>query len=174
MKKRINIHGLGRYIHRYGLLTLMAAPLTLGACSVLQSKPAVEESAADVNLNSSWHARIASPLQLAGAVQMSGSASMAPGTKRGTTEVILKLANTAPGGVHPWAIHRGQCSADNGVFGAFDNYAPLRVGSDGKGISSATVAVDTPAVGNYFVSVQASPANRTLTVACGNLAAPTT
>lgn len=173
MQKRINIYGLGGYIHRYGLLALVAAPLTLGACSVLQSKPAVEENAANFNLNSSWHALIASPAQLAGAVQMSGSASMAPGAKRGTTKVMLKLANTAPGGVHPWAIHFGQCSADEGVFGALDNYPPLRIGSDGEGASSATVAIDTPATGKYFVSVQASPANSTLTVACGNLAAPT-
>lgn len=105
---------------------------------------------------------------------MSGSASMAPGSKRGTTQVALNLGNTAPGGLHPWAIHLGQCSADEGVFGEPQNYPPLRVSSDGTGASSATVAINTPASGNYFVSVQASPANSALTVACGNLAAPTT
>ncbi len=104
---------------------------------------------------------------------MSGSASMAPGKKRGTTEIVLKLGNSSPGGVHPWAIHVGQCGADEGVFGALDNYPPLSISSDGTGVSSATVAVDTPATGNYFVSVRASAANRELTVGCGNLAAPT-
>ena len=70
-------------------LALVAAALTLGACSTFQPKSAVEESATNVTLNSSWHARIASPSELAGAVQMNGSASMAPGTKRGTTEVAM-------------------------------------------------------------------------------------
>lgn len=153
---------------------LVAAALALCACSVFQPKPAVEQSATDVTLNSTWHARIASPSELAGAVQMNGSASMAPGVKRGTTEVVLTLGNTSPGGVHPWAIHRGQCGEDKGVFGAEEDYPPLRVGTDGTGSSRATVALDTPGGGDYFVSVQASPANHELTVACGNLAAPTT
>lgn len=159
-------------IHRSA--ALVVAALALSACSLMQPKPADRVSAADVNLNSSWHANIASPPDLAGAVQMSGSASMAPGTKRGTTEIVVKLGNSSPGGVHPWAIHLGQCGADEGVFGALDNYSPLNVNSDGTGVSSATVALDTPTAGTYFVSIQASPANRELTVGCGNLAAPTT
>jgi hypothetical protein len=152
---------------------IAAAALTLGACSAFQPKSAVDIGTADVTLNSSWHAHIASPSDLAGAVQMNGSASMAPGVKRGTTEVVMKLGNTSPGGVHPWAIHRGQCGEDEGVFGALEDYPPLRVGADGTGTSRARVALDTPSAGDYFVSVQASPANPDLTVACGNLAAPT-
>jgi len=69
-------------------LALIATALTLGACSVFQPKSAVEMGTADATLNSSWHARIASPSELAGAVQMNGSASMAPGVKRGTTEIV--------------------------------------------------------------------------------------
>jgi hypothetical protein len=169
---KINIVGVSMTSLRS--FALVATALALGACAVLQPKSAVEESSKNVTLNSSWHARIASPSELAGAVQMNGSASMAPGTKRGTTEVAMTLGNTSPGGVHPWAIHRGQCGADEGVFGALENYPPLRVGSDGTGSSRATVSLDTPTGGDYFVSVQASPANHELTVACGNLAAPTT
>ena len=41
-------------------------------------------------------------------------------------------------------------------------------------MAASSVALDTPIAGNYFVSVQASAANRELTVGCGNLAAPTT
>ncbi|MHB8816039.1 MAG: hypothetical protein ACYDAE_22645 [Steroidobacteraceae bacterium] len=155
-------------------LAVVTTALALGACSEFQPKSAVQMSTTNVTLNSSWHARIASPSELAGAVQMNGSASMAPGVKRGTTEVVMTLGNTSPGGVHPWAIHRGQCGADKGVFGAQEDYPPLRVGTDGTGSSRATVALDTPDGGDYFVSVQASPANYDLTVACGNLAAPTT
>ena len=105
---------------------------------------------------------------------MKGSASMAPGTKRGTTQVVLNLGNTAPGGLHPWAIHLGQCSQDEGVFGEPQNYPPLHVSANGTGQANATVAINTPISGSYFVSVQASSANSELTVACGNLAAPTT
>ncbi len=155
-------------------IALLATALTLGGCSAFQPRSAVKMSAADVTLNSSWHARIASPSDLSGAVQMNGSASMAPGVKRGTTEVVMKLGNTSPGGVHPWAIHLGQCGADDGVFGAPQDYPPLRVGADGRGSSKATVALNTPTGGDYFVSVQASPTNEELTIACGNLAAPTT
>ena len=88
-------------------LALLAAALTLGACTAPQPKLVDEVSGADVNLNSRWHATIASPAELAGAVQMNGSASMAPGVKQETTQVVLKLGNTSPGGIHPWAIHRG-------------------------------------------------------------------
>ena len=59
------------------------------------------------------------------------------------------------------------------MFGALDNYQPLTVGSDGKGSSNANVALDTPATGDYYVTVRASAANGETTVACGNLAAPT-
>jgi hypothetical protein len=170
----MKINGVGVAVTGLRSLALVAATLALGACSAFQPKSAVHMSAANVTLNSSWHARIASPSDLAGAVQMNGSASMAPGEKRGTTEVAMTLGNTAPGGVHPWAIHRGQCGADEGVFGALENYPPLRVGADGTGSARATVVLDTPTGGDYFVSVQASPANHELTVACGNLAAPTT
>jgi len=58
----------GAYIQSRSL-ALVAVVLTLGACSVLQPKPAVEISAADVNFNTRWHARIASPAELAGVVQ---------------------------------------------------------------------------------------------------------
>jgi hypothetical protein len=154
-------------------LVPVAVALILGACSLVEPKPAVQVSDADVNLNSRWHASVASPAELAGVVQMSGSASMSPGSKQGTTHVMLKVANSSPGGLHPWAIHLGQCGADEGVFGALDNYQPLSVSSDGTGLSSANVGVETPTTGSYFVSVQASAANNGMTVACGNLAAPT-
>jgi hypothetical protein len=174
MKKVISPNSLRAHLSGSLPFVVVATALALGACSVISPKPAVQLSAKDVNLNSSWHANIASPPDLAGAIQMSGAASMAPGVKRGTTQVVLSLGNTAPGGLHPWAIHLGQCSQDEGVFGDPQNYPPLRVSSDGTGKSDAIVAINTPLSGSYFVSVQASPANSGLTVACGNLAAPTT
>jgi hypothetical protein len=155
------------------LLMLAVSAFALTACNPFRHEPAVEVSTKDENLNSRWHANLATPANLAGAVQMNGSASMAPGTKRGNTTVSLDLANATPGGVHPWQLHRGQCDSDEGVFGSADAYQAATVGRDGRATSSATVPIDTPTTGNYFVIVRASAANDAMTVACGNLAPPT-
>jgi hypothetical protein len=143
----------------------------LAACS---QQAAVELSTGDAALNSRWHANLASPATLAGIVQMSGSASMAPASV-GSTIVTLDLANASPGGVHPWEVRAGQCGSeyDGGVFGETDAYEPLEVGSDGQVRGSATVAMETPESGRYFVVVHASEVNSETVVACGNLAAPT-
>lgn len=130
-------------------------------------------SARDVNLNARWHANLASPANLAGAVQMTGSATMAPGSNRGNTTVTLSLANASPGGVHPWALHYGQCGNDQGVFGSDGDYKAIEIGGDGRGTASARVSQETPTTGSYYVTVQASAANRETTIACGNLAPPT-
>ena len=155
------------------LLTLAVSAIALAACNPFHHKPAVEVSSSDANLNTRWHANLATPADLAGAVQMSGSASMAPGSNSGNTTVSLRLANAAPGGLHPWAVHRGQCGADQGVFGPSDAYTPVKVNDDGRASASATLPLETPTTGAYFVSVRASAANGEMTVACGNLAPPT-
>jgi hypothetical protein len=87
--------------------------------------------------------------------------------------VVLDLANATPGGLHPWQLHRGQCDADEGVFGNAESYQAAKVGKDGRATSSANVAFDTPTAGSYFVIVRASAANDARTVACGNLVPPT-
>jgi hypothetical protein len=155
------------------LLLLAVSAFALTACSPFRHEPAVEVSTKDANLNSRWHANLATPASLAGAVQMNGSASMAPGTKGGNTTVTLDLANATPGGVHPWQLHRGRCESDDGVFGTADAYQAAEVGRDGRATSSATVPIETPTTGSYFVIVRASAANDAMTVACGNLAPPT-
>jgi len=157
--------------HRLLLLAVSAFALT--SCNPFRHDPAVEVSAKDENLNSRWHANLATPAELAGAVQINGSASMAPGTKSGNTTVVLDLANATPGGLHPWQLHRGQCGSDDGVFGAADLYHAAKVGRDGHATSSANVPILTPTTGSYFVIVRASAANDAVTVACGNLAPPT-
>jgi len=157
--------------HRFLMLAVSA--FALAACNPFHRKPAVEMSARDVNLNSRWHATLTSPSELAGAVQMNGSVSMAPGSNSGNTNVSLRLANAAPGGVHPWAVYRGQCGADEGLFGPVEAYKAIRVGDDGRAATSATIPLPTPTAGTYFVSVRASAANGEMVVACGNLAPPT-
>ena len=158
-----------------GLLAATLAVLATTACNPFHRDPAVEMSADDPTLNSRWHANLASPGGLAGAVQMSGSASMAPGAERTQTVVTLDLANASPGGLHPWGLHRGRCGTgtDYGVFGPGDEYKPLKVDGNGRASGSATIDRPIPRTGEYFVVVQASTANSGTVVACGNLASPT-
>lgn len=160
-------------MYNYRLLLLAVSALTLASCNPFRHESAVEVSTKDENLNSRWHANLATPANLAGVVQMKGSASMAPGSTDGSTMVMLDLANATPGGLHPWQLHRGQCGADEGVFGAADLYRAAKVSNDGHATSSANVPLITPTTGNYFVVVRASAANNAVTVACGNLAPPT-
>src|SRR5688572_1308466 len=83
-----------------GSLMLTVAAFALVSCNPFRNDTAVQVSTKDENLNSRWHANLATPAELAGAVQMNGSASMAPATKSGNTTVVLALANATPGGLH--------------------------------------------------------------------------
>jgi hypothetical protein len=161
------------YIRRTTAVAL--ALLTSAACSTFGRDPVVEVNAQDATLNTRWHANLASPASLAGAVQMRGSASMAPSADRSGTDVTLSLANASPGGLHPWAVHRGQCGEgmDDGVFGRSEAYQALEVAADGLADGAATVPLLTPRTGSYFVVIHASVANLETVVACGNLAPPT-
>jgi hypothetical protein len=160
-------------MHNHRVLMLAVSAFALASCNPFRHEAAVQVSTKDENLSSRWHANLVTPAELAGAVQMKGSASMAPGTKTGNTTVSLDLANATPGGLHPWQLHLGQCGEDEGVFGNADVYHVAKVGRDGRAKSSANVPIVTPTTGSYFVMVRASVANDAMTVACGNLAPPT-
>lgn len=154
-----------------------AAILALSAAcnpfrSPIKQDPVVAVSAHDVNANARWNGTLVSPANLAGAVQMQGSASMTPGLHSNDTRIALDLSNATPGGVHPWQIHSGQCGSDMGVFGSASDYPALKVGDNGQATSNATVSVTMPSEGSYYASVGASTANPETIVACGNLAPP--
>lgn len=156
---------------------IVTGALALGACnpfrSPIKQEPVVQVTTNDANVNSRWHGTLASPSNLAGAVQMTGQISMSPGSNAGNTNVALLLANASPGGLHPWQLHRGQCGTDDGVFGSADAYKTLKVDEYGRATGSATLPLVMPSDGRYFVSVGASVANAETIVACGNLASPT-
>src|SRR3954462_3053091 len=148
-------------MHRMPLRYFVATgALALVACnpfrSPMKQAPVVQVSARDANVNSRWHGTLASPSNLAGAVQMTGQISMTPGSNAGNTNVALLLANASPGGLHPWQLHRGQCGTDGGVFGSASDYKTLKVDEYGRASGSATVPVVMPSDGSYFVSVGAS------------------
>ena len=163
-------------MHRMPLLVATGA-LALVACnpfrSPLKQDPVVQVSARDGNANARWHGTLTSPSSLAGAVQMTGSISMTPGSSAGNTNVALVLANASPGGMHPGQPHRGQCGTDDGVFGTASDYKTLKIDENGRASGTATVPVVMPSDGRYFVSVSASESNASTIVACGNLASPT-
>ncbi len=148
------------------------AVATLAGCFPFGRSQAVEVSSSDVNLNTRWHGTLASPSNLAGVVQMSGTATMVPGEDARTTRVSIELANASPGGVHPWGLHRGQCDYDEGLVGERSSYRDITVGGDGTAGSTANVAIQTPTSGRYAVRVTASPANADMIIACANLAPP--
>jgi len=160
-------------MYQLRLLALALSAVALTSCNPFRHGDATAVTTKDENLNSRWHANLATPAELAGAVQMNGSASMAPATKRGNTAVALDLANATPGGLHPWQLHRGQCGSDQGIIGSPALYPTAKVGHDGRAVAIANLPYDAPTTGSFFVVVRASAANDALTVACGNLAPPT-
>jgi hypothetical protein len=119
-----------------------------------------------------WQGAIASPPNLAGAVQMDGTAWMAAGDAANETHVQVEIENAAPGGTHPWVVQRGRCGSQGSLFGTPDDYEPIQVGDDGSAEVSTDVEMTLPMDGEYSVQVLASPTNMDLVVACANLAPP--
>lgn len=146
----------------------------LMACNPFSHKPAVEVDPKNARLRNLWNATLATPAELAGAIQMRGSATMGPISDSAETRVTLTLANATPGGTHPWEVHQGQCGGtDGGMVGSSDAYEPVKVDSDGRARESADLKIAFPESGDYFVEVYAAASNRETVVACGNFAPPT-
>jgi hypothetical protein len=149
-------------------LLFAAAGLSLGCFG----GPAVEIDETPDIPPERWQGALTSPPNLAGAVQMGGTAWMATGEETNETRVHIELANAAPGGTHPWEIQRGRCGSDGDLFGSPDDYEPIEVDDDGRATASTDIEMSLPRDGEYSVEVLASPSNRDLVVACANLAPP--
>lgn len=120
-----------------------------------------------------WNGTLSTGPELLGVVQVQGAAWMGPDEKdQDKTRAHVDIRNAVPGGVHPWHVHRGQCGADQGIFGPADAYKPLKVNDNGRAISDAELPVPAPKTGDFFVNVHASARNMKTIVACGNLAPP--
>jgi hypothetical protein len=127
-----------------------------------------------IPMSSRWTATLDSPSNLAGVVQVHGSAWMAPPstTDSSRTLIAIQISNTTQGGLHPWSVHHGNCGNDLGTFGSDRAYPPLRVDGDGTASATVTQTIPPPKTGDYFVEVLASPSNTGTIIACGNMAAP--
>jgi hypothetical protein len=154
---------------RRGLVLVGLSVVVVGCHSSVQINPAPNSRQAD-----RWTAVLVSPQSLTGAVQIHGSAWMGPASASDSahTLVSVSISNAAPGGVHPWSIHQGQCDSDQGVFDERAAYRALRVGGDGKAESAVTLNTPFPRSGLYYIRIDASSTNKDLVIACGNMAAP--
>jgi hypothetical protein len=147
-----------------------------GACVLTACNHQAVELAPKQPLESArWHATLASPQALNGVVQIRGSAWMGPPNSGNTknTLVGIQIQNASPGGIHPWAVHVGDCGTDMGLFGGTGDYPPLHVGGDGTANAHTTLSKPLPSGGKYYVTVQASASNPNTTIACADLAPPT-
>jgi hypothetical protein len=152
-----------------GVATLLGLALMAGACGGKN----VEIDPESAMVGTRWNATLATPTQLAGAVQVKGTGWMT-GEKGDTTKTraFVQIQNAVPGGEHPWHVHLGQCGNDRGILGPAGAYEPLQVGSDGQAEESAVLPVPDPVAGQYFINVHASRNNMSTIIACGNLASP--
>jgi hypothetical protein len=120
-----------------------------------------------------WNGTLSAPPELAGVSQIRGQGWMgADPEEQGQARAHVEISNAVPGGRHPWHVHRGQCGADQGIFGPADAYKPLKVEGNGRAQEDAVLSVALPRSGSYFINVHASAGNMKTIVACGNLAPP--
>jgi hypothetical protein len=148
---------------------LLAAAALSSACF---GGPAVEIDQDPEIPATRWQGPVMTPPNLAGAVQINGTAWMAAGSNANETRVRVEIENAAPGGTHPWRVQRGRCGSTGIAFGNPSDLDPIEVDDDGRAAITANVPVALPRDGDYSIAILASPTNRDLVVACGNLAPP--
>jgi hypothetical protein len=151
----------------------IAISLLLGvacACNPFRQQTPVAISDSGPSYGSRWNATLATPAALTGALDVHGTAWMAPAT--GHTTAGVSISNAAPGGTHPWHIHEGRCGGNGPILGPADAYPPLNVANDGTASAQANLDIPLPESGDYYVNVHASSDNMGTIIACGNLAPP--
>jgi hypothetical protein len=158
-----------RYAPTIAMLTALAV---LSACNPFANKQKVGQiDPKHAQSNTEWNGTLSTPAGMSGAVDMRGTASLA-GNGPGASLATVAISNAAPKGVHPWEVYRGQCGNDGDLIGAFSAYPALIVNNDGTATASAKLRAELPVTGDFHVNVNASAANMTTVIACGNLAAP--
>jgi hypothetical protein len=69
-------------------------------------------------------------------------------------------------------VHQGRCGDNGPVVGSAGAYKALSVGSNGQASENASLSMELPMSGNYYVNVHASASNMSTIISCGNLAPP--
>jgi hypothetical protein len=157
-----------RHLRTIATLTALTA---LGACAFGSRQKVGQIDPDNSSANTRWNATLSTPGNMTGAVDVHGSASLvAHGS--GKSVATIAISNAAPSGVHPWHVYQGQCGDNGAVVGSATAYPPLNVDRDGNASAAATLPLELPTSGTYYVAVNASAANMETVVACGNLAPP--
>jgi hypothetical protein len=152
---------------------IVAGLTVLGFTLACGGRQPVEINPRSQSIAGRWNGTLSTPAQLAGALQIQGQGWMGANEKNADQTLAgVEISNAAPGGVHPWHVHRGQCGSDQGIFGPADAYEPLKVEGDGRASATAELPMALPRTGSFFVNVHASSRNMSTIVACGNLAPP--
>lgn len=152
-------------------IALASAVLFAAGCSTMNSNSGPEMNAGYGAMRSGWNATLVTPSELAGVMQLHGSAHWIRQDDN-TSTVQVMLSNATSGGMHPWHVHYGRCGGNGGIVGSASAYPVLSVGSDGMATAKATLPMAVATTGEYYVNVHASSSNMGTIVACGNLAAP--
>jgi hypothetical protein len=143
----------------------------LGSAACHSSKPTTQLNPSDAVRRNEWKASLFTPSELAGAMQVRGTATWARDGDAASL-VTVNISNATPGGLHPWHIHRGRCGDNGPVVGDAAAYKPLAVGENGSASATARLNVALPESGDYYVNVHALATNMGTIISCGNLAPP--
>ena len=147
--------------------------LVTSGCSLFHrsSEPATSLDPSTADRRYDWKASLFTPSELAGALQVRGTAQWSRSGNDAST-VTVNISNATAGGVHPWHVHRGRCGENGAIVGDASSYKPIMVNGQGTGSATATLGVSLPASGEYYVNVHASASNLGTIISCGNLAPP--
>jgi hypothetical protein len=141
--------------HVRTIVTLMALTAT-AACNPFASKSKVGQiNPENSSANTAWNATLSTPSGMTGAVDVHGTATLAAHGS-GKSVATVTITNAAPGGVHPWHVYQGQCGGNGEVVGSATAYPPLNVNGAGTATAVATLPLELPTSGSYYVAVNAS------------------
>ena len=98
-----------------------------------------------------------------------GLIEMVGGTAKGTTSAEVQYTGDTPGSARAWHVHAGSCNKAGAILGAASAYPALKVDAKGAIKAKATLRVQLPESGSYYIDVHDSPANPGKIVACGDL-----
>ena len=150
---------------------IMLIFVMLGAAACHSSKPTTQLKPSDAARRNEWKASLFTPSELAGVMQVRGTATWSPDGDAASL-VTVNMSNATSGGLHPWHIHRGRCGDNGPVVGDAAAYKPLTVDEKGSAAATAHLNVAMPREGNYYVNVHALATNMATIISCGNLAPP--
>jgi hypothetical protein len=125
----------------------------------------------NANASTEWNGTLSTPSGMSGAVDITGTASLAASGTNATVATV-SIANASPKGEHPWHLYRGHCGDQGDPIGTGNTYPLLKVANNGTATATTTLPLALPTTGSYYVVVNASETNGQAVVACGNLAPP--